>query len=70
MFGNLSVNVGSPLWLILLPIVLPPVVFFSFKSLSGLGAVRRAMAILLRSAVLTLIVLALAGSRSFAETTG
>ena len=58
--GNLSVAVGNPWWLILLPVILPPLVFMSTRSLSGLGSVRRAAAILLRASVLTLIVLALA----------
>jgi uncharacterized membrane protein len=54
------VSVGRPWWLIVLPLVLPPLVLLSYKSLSGLGKTRRALAILLRSAVVTLIVLALA----------
>ncbi|HWE35386.1 MAG TPA: VWA domain-containing protein [Isosphaeraceae bacterium] len=58
--GNLSVTVGSRWWLVLIPLLLPPVVLLSFKSLSGLGKVRRAVAIALRAAVITLIVLALA----------
>ena len=60
MFGNLSLTLGSPWWLIALPLVLPPLILVSFRSLSGLGMVRRALAILLRTAVVTLIVLALA----------
>src|SRR3954464_12526258 len=60
MLGNLSVAVGRPWWLVLLPLILPPLVLFSARSLSGLGSFRRAMAILLRGTVLTLIVLALA----------
>jgi uncharacterized membrane protein len=60
MLGNLSITVGSPWWLVLLPLVLPPLVIVSIRSLAGLGPVRRALAILLRSAVITLIVLALA----------
>lgn len=58
--GNLSITVGSPWWLILLPLILPPLVLVSMKSLAGLGAARKAMAIGLRAAVITLIVLALA----------
>ncbi|MEO6810174.1 MAG: VWA domain-containing protein, partial [Isosphaeraceae bacterium] len=63
MLGNLgdwSVHFGTPWWLIALPLVLPPLVLFSFKSLSGLGKGRQALAILLRSVVVVLIVLALA----------
>ncbi|SIO61072.1 von Willebrand factor type A domain-containing protein [Singulisphaera sp. GP187] len=60
MFGKLSVTVGHPWWLILLPILIPPLILLSFRSLSGLGSVRRIVAILFRSAVVTLIVLALA----------
>ena len=60
MLGNLSVSVGRPWWLILLPLLIPPLVLMSYKSLSGLGAVRRALAILLRATVVTLVVLALA----------
>ncbi len=60
MFGNLSVTVVRPWWLVLLPLILPPLVLMSARSLSGLGSFRRAMAILLRGTVLTLIVLALA----------
>lgn len=60
MFGNHSVTVGHPWWLILLPLVIPPLILLSFRGLSGLGSVRRAIAILLRTAVVTLIVLALA----------
>ena len=60
MIGNLSITVGQPWWLILIPLVLPPLVWMSFRSLAGPGPVRRALAILLRAAVITLIVLALA----------
>jgi uncharacterized membrane protein/Mg-chelatase subunit ChlD len=60
MLGNLSVTVGRPWWLVLLPLILPPLIVMSARSLSGLGSVRRALAILLRGTVLTLIVLALA----------
>ncbi len=60
MLGNLSVTVGKPWWLIVLPLVIPPLIYLSFRSLAGLGAMRRALAILLRTAVITLIVLALA----------
>src|SRR5947209_4268096 len=60
MLGNLSITVGSPWWLVLLPLILPPLVLVSFRSLAGLGVVRRLLAIVLRAAVVTLIVLALA----------
>jgi len=60
MLGNLSVTVGRPWWLVLLPIILPPLILLSARSLSGLGTFRRASAILLRGTVLSLIVLALA----------
>ena len=68
MMGNLSVTVVQPLWLILIPIILPPLVWMSFKSLSGLGAVRRALAILLRATVITLIILALARLQTVRKT--
>ncbi|MFO0909756.1 MAG: vWA domain-containing protein, partial [Isosphaeraceae bacterium] len=64
MLGNLSVTVVSPWWLVLIPILLPPLVLMSYRSLSGLGSVRRAVAIVLRSAVITLVVLALAELQS------
>src|SRR5436305_1437651 len=60
MLGNLSVTVGRPWWLVLLPLILPPLILMSARSLAGLGSLRRALAILLRTAVLSLIVLALA----------
>lgn len=60
MLGNLSITVGSPWWLVLLPLILPPLVLVSMKSLAGLGAARKTIAILLRATVITLIVLALA----------
>jgi uncharacterized membrane protein/Mg-chelatase subunit ChlD len=65
MFGNFSiynfsVSVGRPWWLILIPLILPPLVLMSMRSLAGLGWIRRAVAILLRATVVTLIVLALA----------
>ena len=58
--GNWSFSIGNPWWLILIPLVLPPLVWWSYRSLAGLGAVRRTLAITLRTAVITLIVLALA----------
>ncbi len=54
------VTVGRPIWLLLLPIVLPPLVYFSMRSLSGLGTFRKNVAILLRATVVILIVCALA----------
>ncbi|MFO0890829.1 MAG: VWA domain-containing protein [Isosphaeraceae bacterium] len=60
MIGNLSIAFGQPWWLLLLPLILPPLVWMSFRSLAGLGPVRRLLAILLRAGVITLIVLALA----------
>jgi uncharacterized membrane protein/Mg-chelatase subunit ChlD len=62
--GNWSVAFGSPWWLILLPILVPPLVWISFRSLAGLGTVRRTLAILFRAVVVTLIVLALAEAQS------
>ena len=58
--GNWSFATGNPWWLILIPLVLPPLVWWSYRSLAGLGAVRRTLAITLRTAVIALIVLALA----------
>ena len=55
-----SFTIGRPLWLILLPMVIIPLILFSFKGLSGLGKVRRIFAILVRTAVVTAIILALA----------
>ncbi len=68
MMGNYSVTVLQPLWLILIPLILPPLVWMSYKSLSGLGTARRAMAILLRATVLTLIILALARLQTVRKT--
>ena len=60
--GNLmaGVTVGRPLWLILVPITLIPLILFSYKSLAGLGPIRRWIAIAIRSSVVVAIVLALA----------
>ena len=55
-----GVTVGRPIWLILLPITLIPMILFSYRSLAGLGPVRRWVAIAVRSSVVTAIVLALA----------
>ena len=68
MLGNWSISVGNPWWLILIPLVLPPLVWTSYRSLAGLGPVRRALAILFRTAVITLIVLALAELQSVRRT--
>ena len=68
MLGNWSVTVGNPWWLVLLPLILPPLVWMSYRSLAGLGPVRRALAILFRAAVITLIVLALAEVQSVRRT--
>ena len=62
--ADLPVTFGRPWWLLALLIVLPPIVWFSTRSLSGLGGTRRALAIGLRAAVLTLVVLALAEARA------
>ena len=43
MLGNLSVTVGRPWWLLLLPLILPPLVLLSARSLSGLGPIRRGL---------------------------
>ena len=64
MLGNWSISVGNPWWLILIPLVLPPLLWTSYRSLAGLGTLRRALAILFRTAVITLIVLALAELQS------
>jgi uncharacterized membrane protein/Mg-chelatase subunit ChlD len=59
-----SLAFGRPWWLIAIPLILPPLVWFSRKSLAGLGGPRRAMAILFRTAVLLLLILALAQTQS------
>ena len=43
LLGNLtrSLTVGRPWWLILLPLVIVPLILFSYRSLAGLGKVRR-----------------------------
>jgi uncharacterized membrane protein/Mg-chelatase subunit ChlD len=68
MMGNWSITVGNPWWLILIPLVLPPLLWTSYRSLAGLGTLRRALAILFRTAVITLIVLALAELQSVRRT--
>ncbi len=64
MLGRWSITVGNPWWLILIPMILPPLVWMSYRSLAGLGPARRLLAILLRASVITLIVLALARLQS------
>lgn len=51
----------TPQYLILF-LLLPLIVVFSFRSLSGLGPIRRWLAIALRCAVITCMILALAGA--------
>jgi uncharacterized membrane protein len=57
---QLSITFGNPWWLLALPLILPPLIWLSARSLAGLGGLRRALAILARAAVITLLVLALA----------
>ncbi|MDG3004480.1 VWA domain-containing protein [Paludisphaera mucosa] len=64
MLGNLSISFGRPLWLVLIPLILIPLIAMGRGGLSGMGRGRRALAILLRAAVVTLIVLALAEMQS------
>ena len=58
--AGISVPIGRPGWLVLLPILGFLVYYWSRKSLSGLGRWRRQLAITARFVVLSLIVLALA----------
>ena len=62
LLGNLtqSLTVARPWWLILLPLLIVPLILFSYRSLAGLGKVRRLVAILVRTTVVTAIILALA----------
>ena len=62
--ADLPVTFGRPWWLLALPIVLPPLIWLSARSLSGLGGTRRALAISLRAAVIALVVLAIAELRA------
>src|SRR5262245_33395002 len=64
MLGRWSITVGDPWWLILIPILIPPLIWMSYRSLAGLGPVRRFLAIALRTTVITLIILALARLQS------
>jgi uncharacterized membrane protein len=57
-----NIEVMQPAWLILLLLV-PLVIYLSSRSLSGLGTARRRLAIVLRSALIVLLVLALAEAR-------
>jgi uncharacterized membrane protein/Mg-chelatase subunit ChlD len=66
--GRWSVTLGNPWWLLVIPLVVIPLIWLSYRSLAGLGPVRRACAILLRTAVITLIVLALAELQSVRRT--
>ena len=58
--AGISVAIGRPGWLVLLPILGFLVYYWSRKSLSGLGRWRRRLAITARFVVLSLIILALA----------
>ncbi len=64
MWSNLTVTAGRPWWLLLIPLILPPLVLLSYRGLSGLGTFRRWVAIGLRGTVLVLIILALADLQS------
>src|SRR5262245_26685342 len=57
-----SVAFESPAWLWLL-VLLPAIWWFSFRRLAALGPVRRWVAIALRSAVVLLVILSLAGAQ-------
>jgi uncharacterized membrane protein len=57
---GLKIAFDQPWWLLLLLLV-PLLWIFSFRSLSGLGPYRRLFALLFRTVVFTLLVLALAG---------
>src|SRR5438270_8627684 len=56
---NVKIAFDQPWWLLLLLLV-PVLWIFSFRSLSGLGPYRRIFALLFRTFVFTLLVLALA----------
>ncbi|HEX8201187.1 MAG TPA: VWA domain-containing protein [Isosphaeraceae bacterium] len=58
--AHLRLSCGRPGWLILIPLILPPLVWISLRSLAGLGRVRKILAILFRAAVVTALVLAVA----------
>lgn len=57
---NIKIAFDQPWWLLLL-LLLPLLWMFSFQSLSGLGRYRRLFALFFRTAVFTLLVMALAG---------
>jgi uncharacterized membrane protein/Mg-chelatase subunit ChlD len=57
---NITIAFDQPWWLVLL-LLIPVLWVFSFQSLSGLGPYRRIFALLFRTIVFTLLVLALAG---------
>src|SRR5262245_13996415 len=57
---NFTIAFDQPWWLLLLLLV-PLLWIFSFKSLSGLGPYRRLFALLFRTVVFAMLVLALAG---------
>ncbi len=59
-FREYQLGFDSPKFLWLLPVLLIPLWVFSFKSLAGLGPVRRIFALAFRTLVLTICVLALA----------
>ena len=59
MFGEYHLDFVRP-WYLALLAVLPALWWFSFRTLAGLGPVRRLMALALRSLVFALLVLALA----------
>lgn len=64
LLADLPVSFGRPWWLLAIPLILPPLIWMSARSLAGLGGARRAMAILLRAVVLILIILALAETKA------
>ncbi len=61
---NLSITVGWWWALALIPVLVPAVVAFSYKSLAGLGPLRRPLAIGIRVMVVILLILALAKLQS------
>jgi len=63
-FRGWTIEFDSPWWLLLLPLLLPPLVWASQRSLAGLGPVRRFVAIAVRTWVITLVVLALAEAKT------
>jgi uncharacterized membrane protein/Mg-chelatase subunit ChlD len=58
--GRWTIAIGQPWWLLALALALPVIVWSGRRSLSGMGRFRRTLAILLRSAVVACIVVALA----------